>query len=234
MRAILHCHSKFSYDSKIKIDQIIDFCVNFEINFLIISDHDTIKGSLEAAKKIKLQGLDIICPPAAEYKTDLGDIILVGLTYELERPTFDELVEISNNNDNCRLLLPHAYHDHLNIEYLANNVDFIEIFNSRCSSNENEKAKKLAKSFKKLTYASPDAHTLPEYKNCIISYDIDDIIHWTKILEKNWKYYTKQKTSLCQIYISTIIKSLKIKSFNVLIKSLIKICIFCIFYKKYK
>ena len=129
MRAILHCHSKFSFDSKIEIDQIIDFCINYKIKFLIISDHDTVQGSLEAARKIKLKGLEIICPPAAEYKTNFGDIILVGLDYDLESPTFDELVKISKNNDNCRLLLPHAYHHHSNVNYIASRVDFIEIFN---------------------------------------------------------------------------------------------------------
>lgn len=230
----MHCHSKFSFDSKIEIDQIIDFCINYKIKFLIISDHDTVQGSLEAARKIKLKGLEIICPPAAEYKTNFGDIILVGLDYDLESPTFDELVKISKNNDNCRLLLPHAYHHHSNVNYIASRVDFIEIFNSRCSTNENKKAKKLAQLFQKLTYASPDAHTISEYKNCIISYEIIHTNDWTRILEKNWNYITKQKTTFCQIYISSFIKSLKKKSISTFLKSAIKICIFCFFYKRYR
>ena len=128
MRAILHCHSNFSYDSVINTDQIIDFCLGYKVKFLILSDHNTVKGSLDVAKKIKSKGLSIVCPPAAEYKTQFGDIILVGLPYDLENPKFEDLVRISQN-DNCRLLFPHPYHDHTKIEYLANKVDFIEVFN---------------------------------------------------------------------------------------------------------
>jgi len=203
------------------------------VKFLILSDHNTVKGSLDVAKKIKSKGLSIVCPPAAEYKTQFGDIILVGLPYDLENPKFEDLVRISQN-DNCRLLFPHPYHDHTKIEYLANKVDFIEVFNSRCSLLENERAEELAKSTKKNTYASPDAHTISEYKNCIISYNIDDNSCWRKILNQDWHYCTKNKTTFCNLYISSFIKSLKNKSIIVLIKSLIKICIFCTLLKKIK
>ena len=205
----------------------------YEVEFLILSDHNTVKGSLDIAKKIKSKGLSIVCPPAAEYKTELGDIILVGLPYDLKSPKFEDLVKISQNN-NCKLLFPHPYHDHTKIEYLASKVDFIEVFNSRCSLLENEKAEKLAKLTRKNTYASPDAHTISEYKNCIISYKTEDNSCWIKILDQNWHYCTKDKTTFCHIYVSSFIKSLKKKSIMVFIKSLIKICIFCTFFKKFR
>ena len=149
MKAVIHCHSNFSYDSAVKTDHILDFCLEHDVELLILSDHDTVQGSLEAADKIKSRGLDIICPPAAEYKTEFGDIILVGFPDDLSRHKFEDLVKISREHD-CKLLFPHPYHDHTNIEYIASKVDFIEVFNSRNSLLENKKALELAKTSKKM------------------------------------------------------------------------------------
>ena len=200
------------------------------MELLILSDHDTVQGSLDAAEKIKSRGLNIICPPAAEYKTEFGDIILVGFPDDLENHNFENLVKVSHDN-NCKLLFPHPYHDHKNIEYMASKVDFIEVFNSRNSLLENKKALELAETAKKSTYASPDAHLLSEYKNCIVEYDVDKVISWHEILNHEWCFHTKVSTSLCNIYKSAFIKSLKSKSIVGFIKSSIKICVFCSFIK---
>jgi len=226
MKAVIHCHSNFSYDSAIKIDKILDFCLEHNVGLLILSDHDTVQGSLEAANKINLRGLSIVCPPAAEYKTEYGDVILVGHPYDLKNHTFEDLVRISQKSD-CKLLLPHPYHDHTNIEYIASKVDFIEVFNSRCSLLENNKASELAEFTKKATYASPDAHLLSEYENCIVEYDVNTASNWHEIINHKWSYHTKVKTNFCNIYKSSLIKSFKSRAILIFIKSLIKICIFC-------
>lgn len=233
MKAVIHCHSNFSYDSAIKIDKILDFCVERNVGLLILSDHDTVQGSLEAANKINSRGLSVVCPPAAEYKTEFGDVILVGHPYDLKNHKFEDLVRISQKSD-CMLLLPHPYHDHTNIEYIANKVDFIEVFNSRCSSLENKKALELAKQTGKNIYASPDAHLLSEYGNCIVEYDVNQASNWHEIINNEWSYHTKVKTSFCNVYKSSLIKSFKSRSILIFIKSLIKICIFCTFKKSNK
>ena len=61
---------------------------------IILSDHDNVSGSIELANLVKIRGLNIIVPPAAEYKTEYGDVILVGLSYTLEDKTFDNLIEV--------------------------------------------------------------------------------------------------------------------------------------------
>ena len=50
------------------------------LNGIAITDHDTIKGSVEAIKN-KPEGLDVIC--GAEIKTDRGDVIGLFLTEEI-------------------------------------------------------------------------------------------------------------------------------------------------------
>jgi len=194
------------------------------VSLLILSDHNTVKGSLEAANKIKSRDLNIICPPAAEYKTEFGDVILVGLNKDLKMHKFHDLIRASIDND-CKLLLPHPYHDHSNIEYLANNVDYIEIFNSRNSLQDNKKAFELAIKTKKKTFASPDAHLLSEYAYCIVEYSCDVQSRWFEIIDCDWRFKTKIKTSKSNIYKSALIKSLKHKSLINTFKSLVRICI---------
>lgn len=233
MKAIIHCHSNYSFDSIVKIDSILDFCLKHEVQVLILSDHDTVQGSLSATKAIRARRLNIISPPAAEYKTEFGDVILVGLPYDLKNHNFEDLVKIAQEND-CKLLFPHPYHDHTNIEYIASRVDFIEVFNSRCSFLENNKALELAKSIKISTYASPDAHLLHEYKNCIVEYDVNDNSNWYEVMKHDWSHHTKVSASFCDIYKSSLIKSLKTRSIVNFIKSFIKICIFCFIKKRDK
>ena len=231
MKAVIHSHTNFSYDSSINIDSILDFCVEYDVGLLILTDHDTVKGSIDAANKISEKDLSIICPPAAEYKTEFGDVILVGLPYDLISHSFEDLVKISSEK-NCKLLFPHPFHDHTNIDFIASKVDFIEVFNSRCSPIENNKALELAKLTKKSTYASPDAHLLSEYKNCIVEYDVDDNSIWYEIMRHEWIYTTKVRTTFFNIYISALTKSIKKRSLVNFIKALIKVCYFYLFRKK--
>ena len=232
MRAIIHCHSNFSYDSKVEISDILNFCLENEVGLLILSDHNNVQGSLEAASQAREQGLNIICPPSAEYRTEFGDIILVGWPQSLETHDFQTLLRVSKE-EGCGLLLPHPYHDHTNIEYIAKKVDFIEVFNSRCSSVENDKAIELARLMRpKNTYASPDAHLLSEYTNCIIEYDTSDS-KWDSIMEADWTYQTKSTTNSCNVYKSALIKSLKTGAILGFLKSSIKVCLHCIFLSRF-
>ena len=225
MKSIIHCHSKYSHDSTCNPRSILNFCIKHNISLIILSDHDNVKGSIELARLVKSKNLNIIVPPSAEYKTEYGDVILVGLPYTIKDRSFDNLIKVSKKN-NCRLLLPHPFHDHTNIEHLAKNVDYIEIFNSRCSGLENQKALELSDLLSKKTYASPDAHLLHEYNNCIINYKTSINYDWRDILESSWSFYSNQSAQPYNIYRSSLIKSIKLKSPKLFIKSLIRLITF--------
>ena len=227
MKAIIHCHSSFSFDSLASIENIIESCVSFDVKLLILSDHNTVSGSLLAAKKIAELNLNIICPPAAEYKTEFGDVILVGYPYDLISHNFSDLINASHN-PGCFLLLPHPFHDHTNIQFLCKNVDFIEVFNSRCNASQNKLALELALFNSKPTYASPDAHFISEYSNCIVNYSVELSTDLSDILQSDWSYVIKKNSSIANIYRSSFIKGYKNGSFIICFKALIKLSIiFC-------
>ena len=45
-KGIIHCHSNHSYDSIVSIKKFIT-CKNNELDFVILTDHNTIDGSLD-------------------------------------------------------------------------------------------------------------------------------------------------------------------------------------------
>ena len=161
-------------------------------------------------------------------RQEIGTDIVIFLTQDaipFNDKTFDNLIKVAKKN-NCKLLLPHPFHDHTNIEYLARNVDYIEIFNARCSELENQKAQELSNLLSKKSYASPDAHLLKEYNNCIIKYDATTDKDWREILDSNWSFHSNISAKQHNVYFSSLIKSVKLKSPEVFVKSLIRLLTF--------
>jgi predicted metal-dependent phosphoesterase TrpH len=153
----MHCHSRFSYDSNLSISAYLRFAKAFDLDFVVLTDHDTIAGSLvlrEAAAK-RLPRLEV--PIAAEYLTDCGDVIALFLKSELKARRFDDLVEEARSQG-ALLFLPHPYVAHTNIQKLAEKCDRIEVFNSRLVDKHNAKALELARSLDKKTCGGADAH----------------------------------------------------------------------------
>lgn len=64
--------------------------------------------------------------------------------------------------------MPHPYRDHICIEELAGNVDLIEIWNARCSPEQNQKAMDLAIDFNCNAAMGSDAHLYSELGNVCV------------------------------------------------------------------
>src|SRR5436309_1302263 len=45
LRGVIHCHSRFSYDSLIPINAYLRFAERHSLDFIVLTDHDTIAGS---------------------------------------------------------------------------------------------------------------------------------------------------------------------------------------------
>jgi predicted metal-dependent phosphoesterase TrpH len=217
-RLIYHIHTKYSFDSLTSPESIIDFAVDNDIDTIIITDHDSVKGSLAAKRYAERKGLKIKIPIAAEFFTDIGDIIAVNIS--------EEFVPIRNHKELYKkvkekggfLILPHPYYHHnlRNVDFSI--FEFIEVFNSRCSEEENLKAEGLATkhSIKKI-YGS-DAHLLVEIGNVIseIVYSEDNKNFTIKNVLN--KFYTSDYLKMK----SQCIKALKTKSLVLLIYTMLR------------
>ncbi|MDT7891749.1 MAG: PHP domain-containing protein [Thermoproteota archaeon] len=163
-----HIHSYYSFDSLNKPLEIIKTALKKGINAISVTDHDTIKGSLEAKKLSKQYNILVIT--GIELKTDAGDLIILGIDEELKNYNFYEIIDIAYSNQ-WLTILPHPYvRHHLSddfIKIVEKKVSAIEGFNCRAFSISNSKAIKLAETLKKPITAGSDAHLLKEIGNGI-------------------------------------------------------------------
>lgn len=151
----LHIHSKHSYDSFLNPEKIIKIAKRNGLDGIAITDHNTIKGGIEALKVNDEEEFQVIV--GAEIKTEYDDIIGLFLNEEIRTRRFEEVIEEIKSNGGLSVL-PHPYRKYKFPEEIVDKVDLVEAYNSRSKKEGNEMAYELAKKFKKPMTAGSDAH----------------------------------------------------------------------------
>jgi len=155
MKFDLHIHSKYSYDSLLSPEKIIKIAKKKGLNGAAITDHNTIKGGIEGLKANNDTDFQLIV--GAEIKTNIGDIIGLGLNEEIKCRNWEDVIDEIHSQGGVAIL-PHPYRGHKLVEELAMRVDVIEVFNARTPKELNKKAYELALKFQKGISAGSDAH----------------------------------------------------------------------------
>lgn len=155
----LHVHSKYSGDSLLTPEKIIKTAIKRGLDGVAITDHNTIRGGLEAKKYNK----DLIIIVGAEIATDRGEIIGLFLNEEIKTREFWSVVDEIRAQDGI-IVVPHPF-DTMRKKVIKMDksmyraFDCVEVFNSRCIfSKFNEKALEFAKENGKTMTAGSDAH----------------------------------------------------------------------------
>ncbi len=218
-RGLIHFHSCYSYDSLISMESIVSFALKNDINFLVLTDHDTFEGSLRLREYVADRNIDIDVILAAEYNTNYGDVIALGISSEILNRDFDLFVAEVRSQGGY-ILFPHPFVGHKNIEKIAEKSDLIEVFNSRVSSNLNACALALAEKYDKPVYFSSDAHLRSELKNSIIEFEIQgDFV--SSLLASNVVRVSALTTKKWKIIYSQLIKSFKTRNLKLFINNFI-------------
>lgn len=163
MKIDLHIHSKYSGDCKMEPADILKIAEKAGLDGVAITDHDTVKGGLEASK-IKS---DIEVIVGAEIRTKRGEVIGYFLNEEIEKRELFEVIDAIKDQGGV-VCIPHPY-DPLRIYNLKPKsdvlkvTDCIEVLNARCAIGAfNNKAKRLAEENDLAMTAGSDAHTPSE------------------------------------------------------------------------
>lgn len=174
-KIVFHIHTKYSSDSNSEPSEIVDKLAGLGINTAIITDHNTIKGAIEADEyAIKNYGDKFKVIIGEEVSTDAGDIIGFPLSEEIARGNYQAVInEIKKQK--AFVCLPHPYKSHdlflIHQEEFIEQFDFIEIFNSRLNKKLNDFAVKLNDKYRKIPIIGNDAHTIKDLRNCFLLYD---------------------------------------------------------------
>lgn len=156
MKFDLHIHSKYSYDSLLRPDTIIRIAKKKGLDGVAVTDHNTIKGGVEASKVNKDD--DFVVIVGSEIKTEYGDVIGLFLTNEIRSRAFADVVGEIRDQDGLTVLA-HPFRKGIVFPRdLLGHVDLIEGFNARSPKNLNQKAIELARDCRIPVTAGSDAH----------------------------------------------------------------------------
>ena len=152
-----HIHSKYSFDSILEPKKIIKVAKKKGLDGVAITDHNSIKGSLDAQKINKDQDFLVII--GSEINTEKGDIIGLFLNEEIKSRNSIEVIDEIHEQDGI-VVLPHPYRGHEidELRKILDRIDLIEVFNARNNELQNRKAGELATTCKMHTTAGSDAH----------------------------------------------------------------------------
>lgn len=211
----LHIHSRFSYDSCMNIDKIINVAKRRGLNGIAITDHNSIKGGIEGKRLNKCRDFLIIC--GSEISTERGEIMGLFLTENVKSQEALEVIDEIKSQGGLSII-PHPYKRAKKIdEEILKRIDGIEVFNSRTSYLKNKLVKKMAIEHKLPMTAGSDAHFYFEigrgiciFKNASNPEDIRKAI-----IKKEMKIWGITSSPYIEC-LSQVIKAFKTKNIKIL------------------
>jgi len=151
----LHIYSGYSYDSFMSSEKIIKIAKRKGLDGVAVTDHNTIKGGIEALKIDKNKDFQVVV--GAEIKTECGDVVGIFLNGDLKSKKFEKVIDEIKSQGGLTVLA-YPYRQYKFPEKLIKRVDLIEGFNARSRKTDNERTYELAMKFKKPMTAGSDAH----------------------------------------------------------------------------
>jgi predicted metal-dependent phosphoesterase TrpH len=213
LKADLHVHTCFSPDSLTSIDRLLDTCVKKGMGCIAVTDHNEIKGALLLQEKAPFKVI-----VSEEIRTDQGEIIGYFLTRRI-RPGLSLTRTISEIKDQGGLVcIPHPFDRFRTsrlqfkaLKEIENEIDIIEVFNSRnVNSEDNKKAKEFALAKGTMVSVGSDAHWPWEIGRTYMNIpDFSDVESFRAALQSVSPVFTGQlKKSGLLVHIGT--KTLKL------------------------
>ncbi len=165
LKADFHIHTAYSMDCNMSLEEIIERCLETEINCVAIADHGTVEGAL---KMQSLAPFPVIV--AEEILTSSGEIMGMflkeGIPGGLSIKQTISLIKAQG----ALVCLPHPFDPFRGIrlnnegfEELAEQIDIIEVFNARGPLfGPANKAEAFAMKYNLPGTAGSDAHSVQE------------------------------------------------------------------------
>ena len=160
----LHCHTRYSPDSLVRLPDLIARAREVGLHKLAITDHSEIEGALLAHEMAP----DLIIV-GEEAMTDQGEILCYYLTELIPygTPLQDAIDMVHAQGGICGPSHPLDPRRHGvgvdNLLNYASQFDFVEVFNARTRDRtKNEMTQQITENLKRPMICCSDAHTLQE------------------------------------------------------------------------
>ncbi|MEI6291739.1 MAG: PHP-associated domain-containing protein [Chloroflexota bacterium] len=156
-----HCHTNFSKDSLLKPKDLVSMAMKKKLDRVIITDHNSIKGAVEASKIAP--GMIVI---GEEIMTTKGELLAAFVLEELPGGLEPQEAIRLLRSQGAFISVSHPYDVFRSGHWKEKDlleiipfVDAIEVFNSRCMSMKpNDQAAEFAKRHQLAGTVGSDAH----------------------------------------------------------------------------
>ena len=160
-----HCHTIYSKDSLVSPARLVETCHKKGINRVIITDHNTVAGALEAQKLAP----DLIIV-GEEIMTTKGEILAAFVAEEIPAMLSPQEAIFRLKEHGAFISISHPFDftrsghwQEADLLEILPYIDAIETFNSRCLlSRMNKQAQEFAQRHGIASTVGSDAHTLFE------------------------------------------------------------------------
>ena len=171
LKADLHIHTEYSMDCNTPLEKIIQRCLETGINCIAVADHGTIEGALRLKN---IAPFTVIV--AEEMLTPHGEIMGMFLNEGIPSGLSVEQTLAHIKAQGGLVCLPHPFdtfrHSALDgriIETIVEQIDILEVFNSRSPLlRSSAKANLFAEKYSIAKSAGSDAHTTSEIGNAYV------------------------------------------------------------------
>jgi predicted metal-dependent phosphoesterase TrpH len=169
LRVELHCHTVYSHDGHIEFEGLIR-AAKGKLDVVCITDHDTIEGALEFQRRGAACKADFEVVIGEERTlADGSHVIGLFLKQAISSDTFEDAVrEIREQGGLCTIPHPFRRRDGAlrSVQRPLQGVSGFEIFNPKCSLEENQRARTLCGSGP-VAVGGSDAHYESDLGECV-------------------------------------------------------------------
>ncbi|MEM4348450.1 MAG: PHP domain-containing protein [Candidatus Anstonellaceae archaeon] len=178
MKVDFHIHTNYSFDSLSEPKQVVLEAEKKGLDAIAITDHDEIRGALEAKRHVEKLGLKLQVIVGEEVATDEGDLLVYFVKKRIEPAGLAEvLAQAKKQNAVCVAAHPYDFaRSGIAVEKLEKDIlkgiDGIEVFNARVSFAQiNQKAFEFCLKSSKAQFAGSDAHHLSEIGKAYVEFE---------------------------------------------------------------
>ena len=172
IQAEFHCHSNYSPDSLVTLEEIIKTCRSKGIGKIAITDHGCMTGALRAHEMAP----DLVVV-SEEILTNEGEILAYFMSEEIPDglPPLEVIRRLKDQGAFISVAHPYDPFRGANwkpgtLEKMVPYLDGVEAFNARCfDASFNEKAGAFAAEHGLAWMVGSDAHSIPEIGRTILS-----------------------------------------------------------------